>query len=55
MPAVAGPAGPLGGWAGLHEAVVFQAAQMAAHDLNRHTKRVSQFGGGGFAFAQQQG
>ena len=33
MPAVAWPAGPLGGWARLHQAVLFQAAQMAAHRL----------------------
>jgi hypothetical protein len=54
MPAVAWPAGPLGGWAGLHEAILLQAAQVAAHHLDRHGKGVSQFGGGGLAFAQKK-
>ena len=55
MPEVARPAGPLGGWTGLHQPVLFQAAQMAAHHLDRHSKRVSQFGCGGFALTQKQG
>ena len=54
-PAVAGAARTLHSGARLHQPILFQAAQMAAHALHRHPKLTGQIGGRGLAVAQQAG
>ena len=54
-PEIAWSARPFLGGTGLHQAVVFEAAQVTAHHLNRNCQVVGQVAGGGFALAHQHG
>ena len=54
-PAIAGPTGTAGLWAGFHQFIAFEAAQVPAHHLNGHPELLGQLSSRRLTLPQQQG